>query len=670
MYRPNSRGNLSDRNNTKNGGNVKTSLNYNKLRSLGGIRARQSKTQKESLSTTAITDLVASKSNPNQALPKRVSAVVEADKNVGAKKMSPSVEAVLLSNNLVKKNFKLLQNHKNIRQSLVATRGVPLNEYSGYQESTSQQNIANSINRSMGTKNQPSAPSIPNKYGPLFRPSSSGHSNTAVNYKNNSARHSHLVGLSASNVGHMLNSQKLMSQKEVEEPKQSSVSMAGPPQYNNSGLSPYNTSGLSQIGNLPIGGSARKTQIQNIHPGLILDATAQNKVPLAHNGLPLNIDLLTRKLNQLAQQQQSLEKFKKSSLSSRASSPMVDPTPPRFDDNPLMASSTSQIKAITMQSKTAVNKAQQHPKSRSANLIDPSYRLAMKTPDINFKDTKVKVNVTHSKPATATGTRPPAQTYKVPSGMLQQVSSNTTLPPLSKDKRDLVSKTPPPQVAKSEPAVKFDPDKSINADDLIDKLVKKIVKKASHSKMLAGRNSEASQADFNYDFINQHLDEDDLIDEDELDENEQFSKKMLENEKLEQESTSFKKISGKLVPNQNDTALSIYNQIEQGTETENIYHVSSDNPEVPIEVSDNAGNTRKFFCPYKLLRHKIPYFQSAFGSVEPRYSNTDFLITVTCDILVFEIILDYAKEKSNNAISRLENLDSKTFIAVLVASEH
>ena len=86
-------------------------------------------------------------------------------------------------------------------------------------------------------------------------------------------------------------------------------------------------------------------------------------------------------------------------------------------------------------------------------------------------------------------------------------------------------------------------------------------------------------------------------------------------------------------------------------------------------VSDTNNNTRKFFCPYNLLRHKIPFFQKAFGNVGPRYNNTDLVITVQCDILVFEMILDYAKERSGGIYQGLKESILK-LNSYLVASEH
>merc|ERR1712127_970753 len=59
------------------------------------------------------------------------------------------------------------------------------------------------------------------------------------------------------------------------------------------------------------------------------------------------------------------------------------------------------------------------------------------------------------------------------------------------------------------------------------------------------------------------------------------------------------------------------------------------NPEIPIEVVDPDGSTKRFYCSFRLLTHGMPYFRKVFGRVDSRFHKKDVDISVQCDISVF-----------------------------------
>ena len=715
MHRPSSSSNYYDLSKNKN-----TSVNYTKLRSLGGIRPRQKNSTKKSLTTSSSSGNLQFFENQSDQL---------VTKNSKNSHLSPSVEAVLLSNNVIKQNYKV---YNEAKKNTMAARGIPPPDFSSQGNSPYQQGQSGSMtgnDEKVGKglnqpqpKNHP--PSIPTKYGPLFRPSSSTHSSIQQQLAKSKAKNSNFSNLAQMGIGGSNHKNNGLSQ----------VSIAGPPNLNShmkSGLSKYPTSGLSQI-QLNHNGIPGRVPLQSskMPAGLILDTTTKTNIPTAQNGLPLNIDLLTKKLNKLAQQQQTLDRLKRSAYAgydnqnsnsrSAVSSPYPNPGSSEHNlDHIVTVNGTNQgtgttlneqsnIKAISMQAKTTSGHARiaQARKKAQGNgpLTTFTGRPLPRNDDlVNFKNS-MKVEVTSSKPATAQGRRPgpQLQSQGMPSGMIESNPINTgtigapgALPPLTANSNTSATFINPYKDELPRPAnplttnqslgtlmsnaMTFNKIETLTKDDLIDKLVKRIVKKATVVKNVNENSQENKQRISSAKMVkhdHQNIEVIDEEDEDEIsldeEEDEEELAKAKTDNKINHTSLSKPKTDTPRLqtPKNLDTALSIYNQIDLEVEQESMYIVSSNNPEVPIEVSDTNNNTRKFFCPYNLLRHKIPFFQKAFGNVGPRYNNTDLVITVQCDILVFEMILDYAKERSGGILSRLERIDSKTLIAILVASEH
>ena len=206
---------------------------------------------------------------------------------------------------------------------------------------------------------------------------------------------------------------------------------------------------------------------------------------------------------------------------------------------------------------------------------------------------------------------------------ISQASQNHPLPPIKVDENVPISPYPTEFKLES-PKTDENEVSKLSREDFVKEMIKRVLKKASRSDFYSE---------------NELLDED----EDEPEPDNHFINK------LRPATSDNRGISP-------TTALSMYS--------------SEQNPEIPIEVVDPNGSTKKFYCSFQLLTSGMPYFRKVFGKVDnSKFHKKDVDISVQCDISVFDILLEYV-QNSDYLILENKRVDHKTLIGLLIASDH
>ena len=760
-----------------------SSISLSTIRSLGGVRPRNPR-NKNSLSSLGLGNQL-SHLTKSQSLSNNLS---QSNKNV-----SPSVEAVIKSNQLIKQ--KLSRPSNEAKKSLISARGViqaPDFSKKGTNPRHSSQvlgSAGNSPSNALLKNLKNTTPSIPNKYGPLFRPNSSTHSNILQTTQNHPQKLSSLSSnplagtllhepnppdlpeIKVSSSERRLREQRVKSQnndnsgqatsnseiqREIFDRKSKSLVALTQNQIDEKNQNRQQFTDISQIAriNTQLASNINpKYNYQNfqkikkkagysnnsIYPGLVLDATNQNRIPSSNHGLPLNIDLLTKKLNRLAQQQQHLARERRRNQAENTVSEenfatdndsvleVVNP------NNNLLSTITpgvpGQLESLNLINKNSttskpLSKRPFSAKKSKETILTTFSGLPTATKNdagVNFNQiSRPKVEISSSKPGTAVGQRSLLTHgfHRVKSNLSNEREKNKVPPIVSTKKEENAEKLDPKSDILSG-AVSYGKIESLTREQIIEQMVKRIVRKSknTHQRYFESLsfkyNShlselDSSTVDLDLELMGEDEEEEDDDDNDRDDDSERTKSKTINQETPNQQSTNnFVKIESKshtanlqkfisknnsTMSTSNDTALAFYNQENDQETQEDIYNISPTNPEIPIEVQDSNNNIRKFFCPLKLLRHKIPFFSQVFKNsnlFDPanplaNYNANDLVITVHSDIMVFEMILDYAKLKeddddnnqsrsvinTSNILHKLHAIDAKTLTAILVASEH